>query len=82
MENGKRIHHPCVLLGSRGEVAKRPFRVASVQVGLSNASHAESVNKIAQEWYRRCEYQVLEVPMVSVDERCTFVLQALADRDA
>ena len=37
MENGKRIHHPCVLLGSRGEVAKRPFRVASVQVGLSNA---------------------------------------------
>ena|GEM_PF-3913561 len=26
MENGKRIHHPCVLLvlGSRGEVAKRP----------------------------------------------------------
>jgi len=23
MENGNRIHHPCVLLGSRGEVAKR-----------------------------------------------------------
>ena len=40
--------------------------------------HAESVNRIAQEWYRRCGYQVLEVPMVSVDERCTFVLQALA----
>jgi len=39
LENGKRIHHPCVLLGSRGEVAKRPFGVASVQVGLSNASH-------------------------------------------
>src|SRR5215471_7657999 len=31
MENGKRIHHSCVLLGSGGEVAKRPFRVASVQ---------------------------------------------------
>jgi hypothetical protein len=26
MENGKRIHHPCELLGSRGEVAKRSFR--------------------------------------------------------
>ena len=26
MGDGKRIHHPCVLLGSRGEVAKRPFR--------------------------------------------------------
>jgi len=36
--------------------------------------HAEWVNRIAQEWYRRCGYQVLEVPMVSVDERCTFVL--------
>jgi hypothetical protein len=36
VENGNRIHHPCVLLGRRGEVAKRPFRVASVQVGLSS----------------------------------------------
>ena len=44
--------------------------------------HAESVNRIVQEWYRRCGYQVLEVPMVSVDERCTFVLQALANSDA
>jgi len=41
--------------------------------------HAESVNRITQEWYRRCGYQVLEVPMVSVDQRCTFVLQVLAD---
>jgi predicted ATPase len=44
--------------------------------------HAESVNTIVQEWYRRCGYQVLEVPMVSVDERCTFVLQALANSGA
>jgi predicted ATPase len=44
--------------------------------------HAELVNTIAQDWYRRCRYQVLEVPMVSVDERCKFVLQALADGDA
>jgi predicted ATPase len=44
--------------------------------------HAVSVNRIAQEWYRRCGYQVLEVPMVSVDERCTYVLEALANSDA
>ena len=44
--------------------------------------HAEWVNRIAQEWYRRCGYQVLEIPMVSVDERCAFVLQTLANNDA
>ena len=44
--------------------------------------HAESVNRITLEWYGRCGYQVLEVPMVSVDERCTFVLHALANDDA
>lgn len=43
--------------------------------------HAESVNRIAQAWSRRCGYRIVEVPMVSVDERCTFVLQALATRD-
>ena len=42
--------------------------------------HAESVNRIAQEWYRRCGYQVVEVPRVSVDERCRFVLQALTNQ--
>jgi hypothetical protein len=44
--------------------------------------HAESVNRVAQEWYCRCGYQVVEVPKVSVDERCTFVIQALANSDA
>ena len=44
--------------------------------------HAQLVNRIAREWDLRCGYQVLEVPMVSVDERCMFVLQALAERDA
>ena len=39
--------------------------------------HAESVNRIVQEWYRRCGYQVLEVPMVSVDERCRYVVKEL-----
>ena len=44
--------------------------------------HAESVNSITLEWYRRCRYQLIEVPKVSVAERCTYVLQALANSDA
>jgi predicted ATPase len=44
--------------------------------------HAEWVNSITQEWYHRCRYQLIEVPKVSVDERCTFVLQVLANSDA
>ncbi|HLK46959.1 MAG TPA: AAA family ATPase [Bryobacteraceae bacterium] len=39
--------------------------------------HAELVNRMAQSWYRRCGYRIIEVPMVSVADRCTFVLQAL-----
>jgi len=41
---------------------------------------AELVNRSVQEWYRRCQYQIVEVPKVSVSERCTF--QALANSDA
>jgi hypothetical protein len=41
--------------------------------------HAEWVYSITQAWYRRCRYQLIELPKVSVAERCTFVLQALAD---
>jgi len=41
--------------------------------------HAESVNSITQEWYHRCGYQLIEVPKVSVAQRCTYVLQALAN---
>ena len=45
--------------------------------------HAESVYSIVKEWYRRLgRYQVIEVPKVSVAERCTYVLQALANGDA
>jgi predicted ATPase len=40
--------------------------------------HAQSVNMMLQEWYRRCGYQILEVPLVSVEGRCSFVLRALA----
>lgn len=44
--------------------------------------HAEWVNRVTQEWYRRCRYEVVEVPMVSVDDRCTFVLETLASSHA
>ena len=43
--------------------------------------HAEWVNSITQEWYRRCRYQLIEVPKASVAERCTYVLRALANSD-
>lgn len=39
---------------------------------------AEAVDKDVQEWYRRCHYQVLEVPRAAVAERCDFVLEALS----
>jgi predicted ATPase len=40
--------------------------------------HAEWVHSITQEWYRRCRYQLIEVPRVSIAERCAYVLQALS----
>jgi predicted ATPase len=45
--------------------------------------HAELVYSIVQEWYRRLDrYQVIEVPKVSVEERCSYVMRALARSDA
>jgi predicted ATPase len=44
--------------------------------------HAESVYRITQNWYRRCGYQLIEVPKASVNERCAFVLQTLDTSDA
>ena len=44
--------------------------------------HAEAVYRILQEWYRRLDrYQLIEVPKVSIAERCTYILQALANSD-
>jgi predicted ATPase len=45
-------------------------------------AHAEAVYDTVQAWYRRCGYQLVEVPKVSVAERCAYVLQALATGDA
>ena len=44
--------------------------------------HAEAVSRITQDWYRRFGYQVVEVPKISVSERCTYVLDVLANSDA
>jgi predicted ATPase len=45
--------------------------------------HAEWVNSITLAWYHRLgRYQLIEVPRVSVAERCTYVLQVLANSDA
>jgi predicted ATPase len=44
--------------------------------------HAEWVSSVVREWYRRCRYQLVEVPKASVAERCTYVLQALENSDA
>ena len=44
--------------------------------------HLEWVHSVTQEWYRRCRYQLIEVPRVPVAERCNYVLQALANGDA
>jgi len=44
--------------------------------------HAESVHGATQEWYRRCGYQLIEVPRVPVAERCNYVLETLANGDA
>lgn len=44
--------------------------------------HAEWVYDITRQWYRRIgRYQLIEVPKVSVAERCTYVLEALANSD-
>jgi predicted ATPase len=45
-------------------------------------AHAEEVHAATAAWYRRCGYQLVEVPKVSVAERCEYVLQSLARSDA
>jgi predicted ATPase len=39
--------------------------------------HAEWVDRVTRDWYRRCGYEVVDVPIGSVDERCAFVLREL-----
>lgn len=44
--------------------------------------HAESVHRSVQARYSRCGFRIVDVPKVSVPERCAFVLKALANGDA
>jgi predicted ATPase len=39
--------------------------------------HAESINSITEDWYQRCRYQLVEVPRISVAERCAYILRTL-----
>jgi predicted ATPase len=41
--------------------------------------HAQWVDRVTRDWYRRCGYDVVEVPIGPVEERCAFVLGALAN---
>jgi predicted ATPase len=45
-------------------------------------AEALRVHETLTEWYRRCEYEIIEVPPGAVVERCDHVLRALANRDA
>jgi predicted ATPase len=45
-------------------------------------AEALRVHETLTRWYRRCEYEIIEVPTGTVAERCTDVLRALADSDA
>jgi len=38
---------------------------------------AVRAHRTLTEWYRRCRYDVVEVPRASIEERCAFVLRAL-----
>lgn len=40
-------------------------------------AEAAAVAEAAGAWYRRCGYEVVEVPKASVVDRCDFILQAL-----
>ncbi len=39
--------------------------------------HVEAVHSDVLAWYARCQYRIIEVPRVSVSERCAYMLQAL-----
>ena len=43
---------------------------------------ATRVHREVTRWYRRCGYEVVEVPRLAVPERCEYVLGRLCRRDA
>ena len=40
-------------------------------------AEAQGVHRRACEWYRRCGYEIVDVPRVDVEQRCAFVLNAI-----
>ena len=40
-------------------------------------AEAQGVHRAACAWYRRCGYEIVEVPRVDVERRCAFVLSAI-----
>jgi predicted ATPase len=43
---------------------------------------AARVHREVNRWYRRCGYEIVEVPRLSVSERCAYVLARLGHNDA
>lgn len=41
--------------------------------------HALFVDQVTRQWYQQCGYDVIEVPMTTMEQRCVFVLGVLAD---
>ena len=39
--------------------------------------HAQWVDRVTRDWYRRCGYRVVEVPTAPVEERCELVLREI-----
>lgn len=57
-----------------------PWDVIYAQDAERDQTFAEAVrvHGMLDAWYRRCGYELIEVPKVSVAERCDYVLQTLA----
>ena len=57
-----------------------PWEVIYAQDAERDQTFADAVrvHAMLDAWYRRCGYDLIEVPKVSVAERCEYVLEALA----
>jgi predicted ATPase len=61
-----------------------PWKAIYVNDAERDQSFAEAVrvHESLVAWYRQCGYQIVQVPELTVTERCNFVLEALHDGDA
>jgi predicted ATPase len=60
-----------------------PWEAIYTTDGERDQSFADAlrVHDTLTRWYRRCEYEIVEVPTGTVAERCAHVLRALANSD-